>query len=178
MTTGHRSSVETVPAKVKTLLTPERTAHILKLAKAAKVDRTYDVRGVGNRTKDGKTVLIDRDLPREMHAGKNFDPASTLPWHEIPEWYLMHDCGVSYEPAHSAATEYFEKPRVKALGLDWTKYQEGFGPEIAANAKRPMDKFCPDIDRSPYEEDGDKSALRELDKARSSRRVHEIIRGG
>src|SRR5260221_2917486 len=89
-----------------------------------------------------------------MHADKTYDPAKTLPWHEIPEWYLMHEKGMTYEDAHSLATHEFEKPRVEELGLNWHKYQEGWGGEIEHNETKTHLSPPKDLDKSPYLEGG------------------------
>jgi len=142
-------------------ITPNVRETIVKLAGAASVNRSHDVKWVGGRSENGQTVYIDKDIPHSMKAGGSYDPARTLPWHEVPEWYLMHEKGLSYQEAHSLATHEFEKPRVEELGLDWRKYQEGWGGEIEHNEKKKHLSPPKDLDKSPYLEGGKISAQEE-----------------
>jgi hypothetical protein len=168
MTTAHRSSVLPITPAMLAHLTPEVLAEVGKGVAAAQVNREYDVPGVANRSMDGKTLFLDRHLPAKMDAGKPFDPAETLVWHEIPEWVLMN-AKVPYPEAHSLATEKFEKPKVLSLGLDWDKYQEAMGGEIAANEKLKATNLPPDIDKRPYEQEPDLKALKEASKPKGFR---------
>ena len=153
MTTGH-SSVEPITDKMAALITPEVRLAIEALVAKAKFDRSYDVKGVANRSVDGKTVFVDRSVPRTMHAPKAFNPERTLVWHEMAEWYLMHKLDLPYEKAHSLATEEFEKPHVLAMGLKWPKYQEEWGGEIDANEKKRIKSPPPNLDETPYKARG------------------------
>jgi hypothetical protein len=144
-------------------ITPENAAGIRDLLQDFTVNRDFDIPFLANRSRDGKTVYIDRHIPEEMKAGdKPFDPAKTLPWHELSEWFYMHEAKLPYDAAHRLATFVWEKPRVEALGLDWKEYQDAFGGEIEHNEKRVPEKSPPDIDLSPYIDDNDHKTLREL----------------
>lgn len=164
MTVSDHTSVKPITEKMRALLTPEILAEIGAAMKAVKIDRTFEVPGVANRSADGAMVYIDDHLPIRIKdgAGKPFDPADTLPWHEISEWVLMQH-GVDYPDAHSLATELFEKPRVEGLGLKWAKYQEAMGGEIAANEKRGVKNPPPDIDKRPFEHGEDPKHLKAID---------------
>lgn len=167
MTTG-RSSVEPITPEMKAAITPEVLAAIGQAVATCKVDRSFDIPGVANRSTDGKTVYVDKALPNPMKDGdgKAFDPDETLPWHELPEWFLMTKQGMSYEQAHSLATEMFERPQVESLGLNWAKYQEAFGGEIDANEKRGVTgPVPPDLDLEPYRQSGDAEHLAEIEAA-------------
>lgn len=164
MSAGHRleSGPSALPSKaLRAKLTPDIRSDVEKLAGAASVDRGHDIKWVGGRSEDGKTVYIDKDIPEKLHAGRAYSPSSTLPWHEIPEWYLMHELDLPYEDAHKLATHEFEKPRVESLGLDWRAYQEGWGGEISHNEKKHFGPEPKDLDRSPYLEGGKISAQEE-----------------
>lgn len=166
MTAG-RSSVEPITPEMEAAVTPEVLAAIGQAVAACKVDRSFDIPGVSNRSTDGKTVYVDKSLPNPMKDGdgKPFDPDTILPWHEIPEWYLMQQ-GLPYHSAHSIATEMFERPQVESLGLNWAKYQEAFGGEIDANEKRCVTgPVPPDLDLEPYRQSGDATHLAEIEAA-------------
>jgi len=65
-----------------------------------------------------QTVYIDKDIPHSMKAGGSYDPARTLPLARGPEWYLMHEKGLSYQEATRSRRMRFEKPRLRSLA--WT----------------------------------------------------------
>lgn len=165
MSIHNHSSVEPIPPdKAREYLTPELLESVGRRVKEAKVTHEYDVPGVSGRSQDGSTVHIDHAVPMPMKDGdgKEFDPAKTLPWHELSEWELENS-GVPYDVAHSLATEYFERPAVEAMGLDWKKYQEAWGGEIAANEKRDVThEPPPDLDLTPYISSGDTKHLKEI----------------
>ena len=161
MTSGH--GVRPLTHDLLKYVTPENEAAIKPLLSGFTVNRDFDIPFLANRSTDGKTVYIDRHIPESMKAGdKDFAPADTLPWHELPEWFYMHKAGLPYDAAHRLATFVWEKPRVEALGLNWKDYQEAFGGEIEHNEKRVPEHSPPDIDLLPYIEENDHKTLREL----------------
>ncbi len=119
--------------------------------------------GMGGRSRDGSTVYIDSRIGKNLSAdGTKFDPAKTLPAHEIAEWYCMHKLGMKYEDAHRVATWNFEKPRVEAWGLDWRAYQKLWEKLAAPNDIEKIDNPPPDADLAPYEEVGTKEQVKAM----------------
>lgn len=176
MTVSEHSSVKPITSAMRALLTPEILAEIGSAMKAVKIDRTFEVPGVANRSKDGKTVYIDDHLPIRIKdgTGKAFDPSQTLAWHEISEFVLMNH-GADYLDAHALATEEFEKPHVEAMGLTWPKYQEAMGGEIAANEARNVKEPPPNIDKRPFEHGMDEKHLKEVD---ADEKYHAPVQNG
>jgi hypothetical protein len=134
----------------------EQTA---QLVAAARIDRSYDVPYLSNRSKDGLTVYIDRRIPKTLKCG--IAPAETLPWHELAEW-SRQNAGDAYQVAHRQWADPIERRRVAELGGDWAAYSE----EIAAYVREVDDEDVksvpPDLDLRPYQDESDRKALSEL----------------
>jgi hypothetical protein len=154
MSTGHRHA-DLPTAEVLAMVTPEMEAWVERRASSIPVDRTYDVVWLAGRSQNCTRVYIDCDAPLVMTDGETgFDPGETLPWHEVAEWYGIYMLGLQYPDAHALATHRFERPRVEKLGLDWDGYETACDEAISENATEPVNEPPPDIDLSPYEEDG------------------------
>ena len=90
------------------------------------INRKFTIPYLANRSQNGATVYIDREVPDEV-AGVH--AARTLPWHELAEWLAMND-GMDYETAHHDVANPVERQRVEELGGDWGEYCEAFAPLI------------------------------------------------
>lgn len=121
------------------------------------INRDFDVPLIAARSKECRVIYIDRALPVELEAAsRRFDPTTTIPWHEVPEWFFMHRLGLEFEDAHSLAVHEFERPTVEAMGLDWPAYQEIMRSEASANERRYKNRrLAPisDLDLEPYFEE-------------------------
>ncbi len=122
------------------------------LVSVVTVDRQYDVKTLANRSKNGKKVYIDRDVPTILPK-TNIDTGKTLPWHEISEWLLMNR-GKSYDDgpdsAHPIATA-VEKKRVEALGGDWKEYTDEMDGLISSIAHKTISNPPPDQDERVFQ---------------------------
>ena len=88
------------------------------------VNRDYDVPYLAGSSLDGKTVYIDKRVPRTLVVkGKSFDPAGALAAHEEAEHRAMMS-GKSYAAAHREDGLPAEKKVVDAAGVSWPTYQE------------------------------------------------------
>ena len=171
-----------LPEYLAELITDETVADITTLIEAASIDRSYDIPYLANRSEDGKTVYIDRNIPDQMEDGDiTFDPAETLPWHEITEWWFMHVFAdedgnqLEYEPAHLIATE-MERRKATDLGLDWDRYQENFDGYIVKLSDETIKRVPADLDMSPYQDEDDVAAIKEIQAAQPRGYRMSVIR--
>jgi len=107
--------------RLEALVTPERREAIDKME--ITVDRTWAMPLLSGRSEDGRTLYIDKAMPRELTiGGVTFDPAPILAAAEMAEWHFMHKVGLPYVDAVIIAEERFARPLVEKLGIDWLEY--------------------------------------------------------
>src|SRR2546423_12989580 len=88
-----------------------------------KIDRTYDVPYIAGYSRDGKTIFIDRHLPRTFtHWMKTVRVDPFLATHEIVEKALLDQLRLHYLHAHQIAVR-MERDAVEAAGHSWSAYQ-------------------------------------------------------
>ena len=127
-------------------------ARTAELVGVCLVNISHTIPYLANRSTDGKTVYIDREVPEKV-AG--LASADTLPWHELAEWSAMND-GMDYETAHHTVANPVERQRVEALGGDWTAYEDAYGPLIKEVGDEKIDDVPADLDLRPYEDEDDR----------------------
>ena len=129
--------------------------------KSVKINRAHDVPYLAGSSKDGKTVFVDRRLPKVMTVGsKRFDPVEFLLWHEIPEKMLTQQ-SVKYQDAHLVA-ERIEKEKVKAAGIDWAKYNRKFSGYIRETEDESITNPPKTLDMKPYRDEHDRGRMKKL----------------
>ena len=87
------------------------------------ITHAYDVPYIAGYSEDGKTVFIDRHLPRSFRwllKTVRFEPF--LLTHEIVEKALLDELRLHYLHAHQIAVR-AERDAVKAAGVSWRAYQ-------------------------------------------------------
>ena len=89
----------------------------------AKLDRKHDVPYLAGYSRDGKTIYIDKDLPKSFatRRGKRVAVDRFLILHEAVEKTLMDHLGLRYLHAHQIATR-AEQAAVRAAGIRWKDY--------------------------------------------------------
>ena len=128
------------------------------LVARARVNRTFTIPYLANRSTDGKRVYIDDSVPTRVAGVLT---GRTLPWHELSEWLAMND-GMSYQDAHRTVANPVERKRVEQLGGNWHDYCAAFGPLIRRVDDEQITKVPSDIDLRPYEDEHDRAAMAEL----------------
>lgn len=120
------------------------------------IDRRYDVPYLAGASNDGKTVYIDRRVPRKIAVkranGKGFasiDPAGPLAVHEQTEHAAMLK-GKSYDEAHVEDGTAAERAWVKAHGLDWLHYEKVMNGFISHVKNAKPRRAPPDLYLKPY----------------------------
>jgi hypothetical protein len=81
------------------------------LYRAQSVNTDYDLPYLGGYSKDGKTIYIDRHLPKQLSYEEDghqqtFDPHPFITMHERFEKAVMDALGWGYLHAHQGATGY------------------------------------------------------------------------
>ncbi|MCL4374020.1 MAG: hypothetical protein M1360_04505 [Candidatus Marsarchaeota archaeon] len=127
-----------------------------------KVNSDYDIKYTGGYSKDGKTIYIDRDLPKAIAIeGKTIDLVMSIAiHHELVEKWLIDDA-YDYQYAHTIATK-IEREYVESLGIKWESYDSAVGNELRRIFSKRLSKSPRDLDLSPYVATNDQDALKEI----------------
>jgi hypothetical protein len=88
-----------------------------------RVSHDYDIPYIAGYSVDGKTIFIDRHLPRTIRwLVKTVRVEPFFLTHEIVEKALLDELRLHYLHAHQIATR-AERDAVKAAGVSWWAYQ-------------------------------------------------------
>jgi hypothetical protein len=124
-------------------------------------NRTYDIPFAGYSV-DGKTVFIDRHLPRTFSwKGRNVRVEPFLLTHEIIEKALLDELRLHYLHAHQIALR-AERAAVEAAGVSWSVYDR-----FMKRFEKPIDaeklvRVPADLDLTPYRDEKDFGLLHQL----------------
>lgn len=142
-----------------------------------RVVRRYNVPYVAGYSVDGKTVYIDKDLPKTLLV-RNTDAGGKLKrmyidryliLHEATEKGLMRSYGLRYQHAHQIALR-IESELVRADGFVWQDYDRQLKPFIKVAEEDVVDDLPPDLDLTPYEDTADLELLSKMQKAMLDKR--------
>ena len=118
--------------------------------RAKTLDRKHDIPYLAGYSKDGKTIYIDRHMPRAFrYRGRDIDTDRFLILHEEVEKTLIDQLNLHYLHAHQIATR-AEQAAVRAAGYDrfMQKYVKRIGDER-------LTKVPADLDLKPYRDEHD-----------------------
>lgn len=124
----------------------------------------YSVPYIAGYSVDGKTVFIDRHLPRTFRwKGRSVRVEPFLLTHEIIEKTLLDQLQLHYLHAHQIALR-AEKAAVEAAGVSWDVYNR-----FMKRYEKPIDaeklvSVPPDLDLTPYRDEKDFALLHQLVK--------------
>src|ERR1700732_1653776 len=86
------------------------------------LDRQHDIPYLAGYSNDGKTIYIDRHMPRTMKfRGREIDTDRFLLLHEEVEKALIDQLTLHYLRAHQIAAP-AEEPAVRPAGILWRDY--------------------------------------------------------
>ena len=89
-----------------------------------KLDRRHDIPYLAGYSRNGKTIYIDRQLPKSfVFRGRRIKVDRFLILHEALEKTLMDHLGLRYLDAHQIATR-AEQAAVRASGVSWDAYDK------------------------------------------------------
>jgi len=133
------------------------------------LDRKHDIPYLAGYSKDGKTIYIDRHMPRTMsHKGREIDTDRFLILHEEVEKTLIDQLNLHYLHAHQIATR-AEEAAVRAAGLGWREYDGFMQKYVKRIGDERLNKIPADLDLKPYRDEHDFDLLK---------RMHEAIERG
>jgi hypothetical protein len=130
-----------------------------------KLDRAHDVPYLAGYSVDGKTIYIDRHMPRAFKfQGRRIETDRFLILHEEVEKTLIDQLGLHYLHAHQIATR-AEEAAVRAAGITWHDYDRFMQRHVKTIGDERLTKVPKDLDLKPYRDEQDDDLLRRMLKS-------------
>ncbi len=119
------------------------------------LDREHDIPYLAGYSRDGKTIYIDRHMPRTMKLrGREIDTDRFLILHEEVEKTLIDQLNLHYLHAHQIATR-AEEAAIRAAGLRWRDYDRFMQKYVKRIGDERLSKVPADLDLKPYRDEHD-----------------------
>jgi hypothetical protein len=135
---------------------------IKALRRRVRIDRSYDIPYIAGYSVDGRTVFIDRHLPRTFRwLMKTVRVEPFLLTHEIVEKSLLDELRLHYLHAHQIAVR-AERDAVKAAGISWWAYQRFMKQHERAIEEELLVKVPSSLDLTPYRDQKDFGLLKRI----------------
>ena len=123
--------------------------------RAKKLDRTHDIPYLAGYSRDGKTIYIDRHMPKTMtYDGREIDTDCYLILHEEVEKTLIDQLNLHYLHAHQIASR-AEQAAVRAAGIRWRDYDRFMQKNVKHIGDEKLKKVPTDLDLKPYRDEHD-----------------------
>lgn len=120
------------------------------LLRVRRLDRTHDVPYLAGYSRDGKTIYIDRHLPRSFrYRGRTIEVDRYLILHEEVEKTLIDQLDLHYLHAHQIATR-AEEAAVRADRIPWRSYDRFMQKYVKSIGDERLSKIPADLDLKPY----------------------------
>jgi hypothetical protein len=133
------------------------------------VNREYDIPYIAGYSVDGRTVFIDRHLPRQFRwLMKTVRVEPFLLTHEIVEKAQLDELRLHYLHAHQIAVR-AERDAVKAAGVSWWAYQRFMKQHERQIEEEALVKVPGTLDLTPYRDEKDFKLLERLVRKERSR---------
>jgi hypothetical protein len=127
-----------------------------------KLDRAHDIPYLAGYSRDGKTIYIDRHMPKAMKlAGREVDTDRFLILHEEVEKTLIDQLNLHYLHAHQIATR-AEEAAVRAAGIRWRDYDRFMQKYVKRIGDERLKKVPRDLDLKPYRDEHDFDLLQRM----------------
>lgn len=140
-----------------------RTA-VHNILKDVTLDRTWDIPYLAGYSRDGKTIYIDRHLPKSFKArGRRIYVDQYLILHEAVEKSLLDELGLIYQHAHQIALR-AEEAGVRAAGISWRDYDRFMQKYIKSVGNEKLRRIPPELDIKPYHDEHDTKILLAMQK--------------
>jgi hypothetical protein len=134
------------------------------------VNRSYDIPYIAGYSVDGRTVFIDRHLPRSFHwLMKTVRVEPFLMTHEIVEKALLDELRLHYLHAHQIAVR-AERDAVRAAGVSWWAYQSFMKKHERQIEEEKLVKVPRNLDLTPYRDEKDFAVLERLVRKERAKR--------
>jgi hypothetical protein len=135
-----------------------------------RLDRTHDIPYLAGYSRDGKTIYIDRHLPRTFRfKGRTIEVDRYLVMHEEVEKTLIDQLDLHYQHAHQIATR-AEEAAIRADGISWRAYDRFMQRYVKQAGDERLTRLPPDLDQKPYRDEHDADLLRRMAKALNTKR--------
>ncbi|HEY1588189.1 MAG TPA: hypothetical protein VGG00_00550 [Rhodanobacter sp.] len=120
------------------------------LRRLKKLDREHDIPYLAGYSQDGKTIYIDRHLPKSFtFRGRTVEVDRFLILHEEVEKTLIDQLGLHYLHAHQIATR-AEEAAVNAERVTWKAYDRFMQKYVKSIGDERLVKVPADLDLKPY----------------------------
>ena len=130
-----------------------------------KLDRKHDIPYLAGYSLDGKTIYIDRHMPKSFkYRGRAIDTDRFLILHEEVEKTLIDQLGLHYLHAHQIATR-AEQAAVRAAGVNWSGYDRFMQKYVKRIGDERLTKLPRDLDLKPYRDEHDDDLLQRMLKS-------------
>ena len=127
-----------------------------------KFDRQHDIPYLAGYSEDGKTIYIDRHMPRSFKfRGRTIETDRFLILHEEVEKTLIDQLGLHYLHAHQIATR-AEQAAVRACGVNWRDYDRFMQKFVKKIGDERLTKVPDDLDTKPYRDEHDDDLLQRM----------------
>jgi hypothetical protein len=128
----------------------------------SKLDRAHDIPYLAGYSKTGKTIYIDRHMPKSFSfRGRRIKTDRFLILHEAVEKTLMDHLGLRYLHAHQIATR-AEQAAVRAAGISWDAYDRFMRMYVKSIGDKHLSRVPRDLDLKPYRDERDNALLRRI----------------
>jgi hypothetical protein len=129
------------------------------------LNRNYDIPYLAGYSKDGKTIFIDRHMPKSfLHKGRRIKTDRFLILHESVEKALIDKFDMVYEYAHQIALR-SEEAAVRADKISWDAYNKFMNQYIKTIGDESLKKVPKNLDTKPYIDEDDRALLKQMKKA-------------
>jgi hypothetical protein len=127
-----------------------------------KFDRAHDIPYLAGYSNDGKTIYIDRHMPKSFrYQGREIDTDRYLILHEEVEKTLIDQLGLHYLHAHQIALR-TEQAAVRAAGVEWRAYDKFMQSNVKRAGDERLTKVPADLDLKPYRDEHDEDCLKRI----------------
>jgi hypothetical protein len=133
--------------------------------RAKMVDRKHDIPYLAGYSLDGKTIYIDRHMPKTMrYASRDVDTDRYLILHEEVEKTLIDQLGLHYLHAHQIASR-AEQAAVRAAGIRWRDYDRFMQKYVKRIGDERLTRVPANLDLKPYRDEHDFDLLKRMQAA-------------
>lgn len=134
------------------------------LRRVKKLDRKHDIPYLAAYSQDGKTIYIDRHLPKTFtFRGRTIEVDRFLILHEEVEKTLIDQLGLHYLHAHQIATR-AEEAAIHAQHITWKAYDRFMQKYVKKIGDERLTKVPADLDLKPYRDYHDYDLLRRMEQ--------------
>lgn len=134
------------------------------LRRVKKLDREHDIPYLAGYSRDGKTIYIDRHLPRSfIFRGRSIEVDRFLILHEEVEKTLIDQLDLHYLHAHQIATR-AEEAAVRAQRVTWKAYDRFMQKYVKSVCDERLRDVPVDLDLKPYRDYQDYDLLQRMEQ--------------